>query len=109
MTQTIDDVPHTGGMGYQDSIPRVPGAAISTLDAEMLSAALREGTGARPSHPVVHDSPRRRVGQRHGELTGTERPAEVIVVGGHLDSWDKGTGATTAVQDAFRPSKPSGC
>lgn len=94
MTNMIDDEPHTGMMRYADSVQRIPAAAISTVDAEMLSALVKERKdvtvtlqlSARsypdvPSFTVV------------GEIRGSRVPDEVILVGGHLDSWDKGTGA----------------
>ncbi|MEW6510279.1 MAG: M20/M25/M40 family metallo-hydrolase [Bacteroidota bacterium] len=94
MTLALDDVPHTGGMGYADDLPKLPGAAVSTRGANLLSELLKKRKHVRlnlelscntypdaPSHNVL------------GEITGTERPDEVIVVGGHLDNWDKGQGA----------------
>jgi carboxypeptidase Q len=81
-------------MHYADSIPQIPAAAISTLDAEMLSKELNQ-------HNVVSiylllscktypDVPSFNV---IGEIHGSEKPKEIVLVGGHLDSWDKGTGA----------------
>ena len=94
MTLAIDGVPHTGGMGYQEGVKKIPAAAISTRDAEKLSALLRRGTPLRVtlmlSCRTLPDVPSANV---VGEITGTERPGEVIVVGGHLDAWDKGSGA----------------
>jgi hypothetical protein len=93
-----DDVPHTGATVYSPGQPRVPAAAISTLAADKLSAALgsaeKNGGAVRaaikinsqwhddaPSHNVI------------GEIRGSEFPDEVILVGGHLDSWDIAPGA----------------
>jgi len=94
MTHALDDVPHTGAMGYVDSVRKIPAAAISTLDADYLSNLLKSGTHVTVrltlSCQTLPDVPSANV---VGELTGTEFPNEVIVVGGHLDSWDKGTGA----------------
>ncbi len=94
MTTRLDDVPHTGGMGYADSVNKVPAAAVSTVGAERLSALLKEGKNillqiklSAQSHPDVESA------NVLGELRGTEKPEEVIVIGGHLDSWDKGQGA----------------
>lgn len=94
MTTVLDDSPHTGSMGYQEGVEKVPAAAISTVGAERLSQRLRDRGRVllkleldcrtledRPSHNVV------------GEIIGTEFPDEIIVVGGHLDSWDVGEGA----------------
>ncbi|HRU60342.1 MAG TPA: M20/M25/M40 family metallo-hydrolase, partial [Bacteroidia bacterium] len=94
MTLAQDDFPHTGAMGYNDSLPKIPCAAISTNGANLLSNILRADPGARfllrmdcqlldsvLSHNVI------------GEIRGRELPDEVMVVGGHLDSWDTGDGA----------------
>ena len=94
MTLAIDGVPHTGGMGYQEGVQKIPAAAICTRDAEKLSALLRGGEplriGLTLSCRTLPDAPSVNV---MGEITGTEKPGEVIVVGGHLDAWDKGAGA----------------
>ena len=94
MTTRLDDVPHTGATHYVDSIKKVPAAAISTIGAERLSKLLSSGEPVRltlrlsaRSHPDVESA------NVVGELRGSEKPEEVIVVGGHLDSWDKGHGA----------------
>lgn len=94
MTTSINDLPHTGGMGYADSIPKVPGISVSTHDAEILSALLKSEdtititiTMSATSLPEVASA------NVIGQLTGSEHPEEVIVIGGHLDSWDKGVGA----------------
>ena len=94
MTTSIDTFPHTGAMGYNDSIPKVPAAAISTVDANMLSDLLSREKSVnihlQLSCEMLPDVESANV---VGELTGTEKPNEVIVMGGHLDSWDKGRGA----------------
>ena len=94
MTTRIDDVPHTGAMRYNDSIPKVPATAISTLDADMLSDLLKKEPHCKIhltlSAEVLPDVEQANV---IGEIHGTEKPEEVIVMGGHLDSWDKGRGA----------------
>ncbi len=94
MTNAIDDEPHTGMMRYLDSIPKIPAAAISTLDANALSNLIASNSkvtvtirlsasdqGEVLSYNVI------------GEIKGSEYPREIVLVGGHLDSWDKGTGA----------------
>ena len=94
MTTRMDDVPHTGATDYNDTVPKIPAAAVSTNDAERLSTLLRAGTSVtatlRLSCEILPDAESANV---VGELTGTEKPNEIIVVGGHLDSWDKGQGA----------------
>lgn len=94
MTPRLDEVPHTGGMGYNDSVPKIPGVAISTVDAENLSRLLKSTPKlkvyVRTSCETLPDVPSNSV---VGEIRGTEMPGEVIVMGGHLDSWDVGQGA----------------
>ena len=93
MTTSLDDVPHTGVTIYKDDIPKVPGIGISTNDAEMLSAKLKLNTVK-----VFLKTNCRTIGMRSaptviGEIKGSEFPDEIIIVGGHLDSWDIGEGA----------------
>jgi carboxypeptidase Q len=94
MTSATDDVPHTGTMGYNDSIPKIPAAAVSTLDADMLSGMLRAGRTLRIrlklNCRMLDEAESANV---MGEITGAVLPKEIVVVGGHLDSWDKGNGA----------------
>ena len=91
-----DDYPHTGSMSYGD-LPieqRIPSAAISTNDADVLSNALKQNEGLqfyfKQSCEQFEDVQSYNV---IGEITGSEFPNEYIVVGGHLDSWDLGDGA----------------
>jgi len=94
LTLALDDVPHTGNTTYLPGIARIPAAALSTVAADQLSRELqREPTlqvemqihsrwfEDAPSHNVI------------GELKGREHPEQIIVVGGHLDSWDISPGA----------------
>jgi len=94
LTHRLDDVPHTGATTYLPDVPRIPAAALSTVAADALSAALK----AEPSlqvamqiHSSWHDDwPAANV---IGELRGSESPEKVILVGGHLDCWDIAPGA----------------
>uniref|UniRef100_UPI003B5C7723 M20/M25/M40 family metallo-hydrolase n=1 Tax=Flagellimonas sp. TaxID=2058762 RepID=UPI003B5C7723 len=96
MTLRLDDYPHTGSMSYGDTpvSERVPAAAISTKGAELLSTTLTLNPDIKfyfkqnckqfedvESYNVI------------GEITGSTHPNEVMVVGGHLDSWDLGDGS----------------
>ena len=96
MNLRMDDLPHTGSMTY-DNLPvdrRIPSAAISTNDAELLSTMLKLDKSIKfyfkqnckqlkdvQSYNVV------------GQITGSEFPNEYMIVGGHLDSWDLGDGS----------------
>ena len=89
-----DDFPHTGTTQYNDSFPKIPAVAISTNNAEWLSNALKKKmvltAFIRNTSTMLPDVPSFNV---VGELRGTEIPAEIITVGGHLDSWDLAEGA----------------
>lgn len=94
MTPRLDDSPHTGAMNYVDSIPKVPAAAISTMGANALSELLAKEKNVRVrlklSCEKLEDVESANV---VGELRGTEKPEEVVLIGAHLDSWDIGQGA----------------
>ena len=96
MNLRLDDYPHTGSMSYGDLSlrERIPAAAISTNGAELLSSMLalnpklkfylKQNCKNLPdvqSYNVI------------GEITGSTYPEEIMVVGGHLDSWDLGDGS----------------
>lgn len=96
MNLRLDDFPHTGSMTYGD-LPenkRIPSAAISTNDAEKLSKTLKDDASLelsfKQSCKVYDDVESYNV---IGEITGSEFPEEIIIVGGHLDSWDLGDGS----------------
>jgi len=94
LTLRVDDFPHTGLMHYEPDVSRIPAACISTKGANLLSELLKKDQNLNvflklncqqltpvTSHNVV------------GQITGSEKPDEIIVLGGHLDSWDLGSGA----------------
>ena len=87
--------PHTGSMqAYDSTVPRIPGAAIAMEDAAMMRRMQQRGqkivVRLEMEAQMLPDSPSRNV---VGELVGREKPDEVVVFGGHIDSWDVGTGA----------------
>jgi carboxypeptidase Q len=84
---------HTGSMGYDPAVAKIPGAAVSHEDAELIAYLAAQGSvrvkmvltpETRPDAPSYNVI---------GEIKGSQRPHEVVVIGGHLDSWDLGTGA----------------
>lgn len=94
LSSSINDYPHTGSMTYAGAEEKIPAAALSTRSAERLSRALKENADltvalemgcewqdSATSYNLIADLP------------GTENPDEYILIGGHLDSWDLGTGA----------------
>jgi carboxypeptidase Q len=87
--------PHTGALRYEEGAPQIPAAAISTEDADRLQRTIDRGTRVRlrlkMEAKMLPDADSFNV---VGEIRGRERPEEVVVVGGHFDSWDVGTGAT---------------
>ncbi|MFV9550500.1 M20/M25/M40 family metallo-hydrolase [Algibacter sp. PT7-4] len=96
MNLRMDDLPHTGSMTY-DNLPvnrRIPSAAISTNDAELLSTMLKLDNTIKfyfkQSCKQLADVQSYNV---IGEITGSEYPNEYMIVGGHLDSWDLGDGS----------------
>lgn len=94
MTMLVDDVPHTGAMHYVDTIPKVPAAAVSLIGATLLDSLLKVDPHLKVKIKLTCQTlPDVESGNVVGELIGTEKPEEVIVIGGHLDSWDKGHGA----------------
>jgi carboxypeptidase Q len=87
-------LPHTGALRYDQGAPKIPAAALSAPDADLLAAELAGGKAVRF---------RLRLGARTlapaesanviGEIPGREKPEEIVLLGAHLDSWDLGTGA----------------
>src|SRR5208283_160624 len=76
------------------SIPKVPTAALSTLASNMLDSLLAVDPHCKIRIKLSCETlPDVESANVVGELKGTEKPEEVIVVGGHMDSWDKGRGA----------------
>ena len=87
--------PHTGALQYANDAPKIPAAAITTEDADRIQRLTD-----RSSHIIVqlkmeaHFEADAESANVVGEIRGRERPDEVVAVGGHLDSWDVGAGAT---------------
>lgn len=113
MTLAKDDAPHTGAMRYGDG-PKIPAAALGIQSAERLSAAIKRGKTKVKlvlNCKTLADEPSANV---LGEIRGSEKPDEVIVMGGHLDSWDLGRGAhddgagVTQAMEALRLIKELG-
>jgi hypothetical protein len=86
-------LPHTGALRYADDAPKIPGAAVAAEDADLIAHLTSEGRvrmrlvltpqtlADAPSYNVVAD------------LKGSEHPEQIVIVSGHLDSWDLGRGA----------------
>ena len=86
--------PHTGMMVYAPEVPRIPHAALAPEDAGRLARLAAAGSkivvrlqmSAHPAEPVISHNV-------IAEIRGSEKPEEIIVLGGHIDSWDVGRGA----------------
>lgn len=94
LTLKEDENPHTGMMQYEDNVTKIPGMAISAVDARNLSLLLKEDPSTKArlklDAKILPDTISYNV---VGEIKGSEYPDEIILVGGHLDSWDIGEGA----------------
>ena len=87
--------PHTGAVNYTETDSRIPAAAITVEDAELLQRMQDRGTPAWVRLEMdAHLLPDAESANVVGEILGWEWPNEVVVVGGHIDSWDVGTGST---------------
>jgi carboxypeptidase Q len=87
-------LPHTGGLHYDDALRKIPAAALSNPDADLLAAEVASGKPVRfrlklASRALAPAESANVI----GEIPGREKPDEVVVLGAHLDSWDLGTGA----------------
>jgi hypothetical protein len=86
-------LPHTGSIQYASDVPEIPAAAITVEDADLIARLVRQGvvrmrltlTPQRLPDEVSHNV--------IADLRGSESPDELVIVSGHLDSWDLGTGA----------------
>ena len=87
-------IPHTGEMSYDLNQPKIPTAAISPEDAIMLERLVADGVPVKVHLEMsAHTEPDADSGDVIGEIPGREHPEEVVVMGGHIDSWDVGQGA----------------
>jgi hypothetical protein len=86
--------PHTGAMRYDPNLPKIPAAAMTAEDAMLLHRLLAKGEKVR-MHLVLTPKtlPDTESANVVAEIRGSEHPDEIVLVGGHLDSWDLGTGA----------------
>jgi len=86
---------HTGALQYATDAPRIPAASIATEDADRLQRMADRGSRVVVKlHMEAHNEPDVESANVVGELRGRERPDEFVVIGGHLDSWDVGAGAS---------------
>ncbi|HMG03226.1 MAG TPA: M20/M25/M40 family metallo-hydrolase [Edaphobacter sp.] len=85
--------PHTGTLRYDDKQPKIPAAAITVEDALLIERLAKEGPVQVHLEMNAHAEPDVKAGNVIGEIVGSEHPEQVVVLGGHIDSWDVGQGA----------------
>lgn len=93
LASSIDNHPHTGSMHYDETITKIPAAAISTQDAEIIADLIKNSKVELIFELNCQNFPDVKSFNVIGEITGLEKPNEIITFGGHLDSWDTGEGA----------------
>ena len=84
---------HTGAMSYAEGTQMIPSAAVTVEDAELIDRLAAKGPVTVHLQLDDHTLPDAESANVVGELTGSEHPDEVVVIGGHIDSWDVGQGA----------------
>lgn len=86
--------PHTGAVRYAEGVPKIPAAALTLEDAELLARLARRGRTEVELSLGAKTLPDAESGNAIAELRGRELPEEIVVIGGHIDSWDVGDGST---------------
>src|SRR6266542_4358527 len=87
-------LPHTGAVDYVAEVPKIPAAALAIPDAEMLERLLQSGKPVRVRFTLTcGDRPEAESANVIGEIRGSSKPEEIVLLGAHRDSWDLGTGA----------------
>lgn len=94
LSSSVNKYPHTGSMSYEEGTKKIPAAALSTFHAELLSKELKENPALKLKMNMAcrwYDSVESY--NLIADLKGSEKTEELILVSGHFDSWDLGTGA----------------
>lgn len=86
-------LPHTGALRYADDAPKIPAAAVAAEDAELLAHLTSEGKVRMHLVLTPQTLPDAVSYNVIGDLKGSEHPEQIVIVSGHLDSWDLGRGA----------------
>src|SRR5437016_8051311 len=86
-------LPHTGQTNYANDAPKIPAGAVTAEDADLIADLLRQGPVRMKLVLTPQTLPDVESANVIGDIKGSEHPEQVIVVSGHLDSWDLGTGA----------------
>ena len=86
-------IPHTGQTKYADDAPKIPAGAVTAEDAETIADLVRQGPVKMKMTLTPQTLPDVESYNVIGDVKGSEHPEQVVIVSGHLDSWDLGTGA----------------
>ena len=86
-------LPHTGQTNYAKDVPKIPAGAVTAEDADLIAALAPQGTVRMRLTLTPQTLPDAVSYNVIGDLKGSEFPEQIIIVSGHLDSWDLGTGA----------------
>ena len=86
-------LPHTGQTKYADRVPKIPAAAVTAEDAALIAYLVKEGPVRLKLVLTPQTLPDAESHNVIGDIKGSEHPEKIVIVSGHLDSWDLGTGA----------------
>ncbi len=86
-------LPHTGSTRYAADAPKIPAGAVTSEDADLIAALVKEGPVKMKLVLTPQTLPDVESANVIGDIKGSEHPEQVVIVSGHLDSWDLGTGA----------------
>jgi Zn-dependent M28 family amino/carboxypeptidase len=86
-------LPHTGQTDYADDAPKIPAGAVTAEDADLIAYLVQQGPVKMKLVLTPQTLPDAESANVIGDIKGSEHPEQIIVVSGHLDSWDLGTGA----------------
>ncbi len=87
-------LPHTGSLRYEEGVPKIPAAALANPDADLIHRLLADGKTVRVHFALgARTLPDATSANVLGEIPGREKRGEIVVLSGHLDSWDLGQGA----------------
>jgi Zn-dependent M28 family amino/carboxypeptidase len=85
--------PHTGAMNYAADAPKIPALAVTVEDSALIARLAAQGKVTVRLRSEAQALPDVESANVIGELRGREKPDEIVVIGGHIDSWDVGQGA----------------
>ncbi len=86
-------LPHTGATYYSNDVPQIPAAAVTAEDADLLENLTKQGSVQMRLVLTPKTLPRTESYNVIADWKGSEHPEQIVIVSGHLDSWDLGTGA----------------